>query len=235
MKLVTSFLLLLNLDIPETLDSLLFLLFLRLLDLGYTQGEERKWQELEGVFGTGAVGDGGKKGILLASLFIGRRLEGTDCAFDWARLSDTVYNWEAAESHTLEHVLALLLKDTSALLEILALEKVCDSKCLGFRWSRSDGLLLLLLLLHLLLLHLLCAHLLLHLVLAHGLSLELLDILRNAHAGLLGLDGQLTLHGLNLLGSGLLTGLESGRHQNGLTLLLTGLAWLAGRALLLRW
>ena len=72
---------------------------------------------------------------------------------------------------------------------------------------------LLLLLLHLLLLHLLCTHLLLHLVLAHGLGLELFDVLRDRHASLLRLNSELTLHGLDLLGGRLLARLKSCGHQ----------------------
>lgn len=131
---------------------------------------------------------------------------------------------------TFEHVLALLLEDASTDLKILALKEVGNSDSLRFGRAGGDGLLLLLLLLHLLLLHLLLAHLLLlHHVLAHGLSLELLDVLWDSHAILLRLDGQLTLHSLDLLRSGLLAGLESGRHQ--VDLWLTGLRL----ALLLRW
>ena len=85
---------------------------------------------------------------------------------------------------------------------------------------------LLLLLLHLLLLHLLCTHLLLHLVLAHGLGLELFDVLRHRHASLLRLNSELTLHGLDLLGGRLLARLKSCGHQVDL--------WLALRLTLLR-
>jgi len=134
---------------------------------------------------------------------------------------------------TFEHVLALLLKNTCANLEILALEEGCNGDSLGLGRAGGDGLLLLLLLLHLLLLHLLLAHLLLLHVLTHGLGLELLDVLRDGHAVLLRLDGQLTLHGLDLLGSGLLTGLESCGHQVDLWLALLGLALLRRHLLLL--
>lgn len=95
----------------------------------------------------------------------------------------------------------------------MAAEEVCEGDGDGVRGSRDNGLRLSLLLVLvgmgmlvpvatalglLLLLHGLHPRLLL----LHGLSFEMLDELGDRHAGLLGVDGELALHGSNLLGRG---------------------------------
>lgn len=55
---VASLLLLLNLDVPETLDSLLLLLFSGCFDFGDAKGEKGEREQFECVLGAGAIGDG---------------------------------------------------------------------------------------------------------------------------------------------------------------------------------
>lgn len=116
---------------------------------------------------------------------------------------------------TLEHVFALAIEDAGARLEVLAAEKGGQGEGEGIRGSGDDGLWLALLvlvlvfalllrLLHLLLLHVLLLHP--HLLL-HGLLAEVVDELGHRHAGLFGVDGELALHGRDLLGGGHLPGL----------------------------
>lgn len=120
----------------------------------------------------------------------------------------------------LEHILALLLEDAGAHLEILAAEEVGDGECFGFGRSGRDGNLLAWLrasltlgsLLGLLLLH----HLLPLLLLHHGLLLDALDVLRDRETGLLSLRCYLLLHLADLLWCGLLAGLELGHARRGL-------------------
>ena len=82
MELVASFLLLFDLDCPETLDTLFLLLFGWLFDLGHTEGKQREGEELEGVFGAGAIRDFGQEGVLLAGFLVCRRVEGANGTFD---------------------------------------------------------------------------------------------------------------------------------------------------------
>lgn len=216
---VLGVLLLLDAHRPLALDALALLgrrvvVALVLVRLGDAQGEHRHGQQLERVFERGAVRDLGQGGVLLAGLFVGGRLEGAEGALDWAGSAGAMVHED--EELTLEHVLALAIEDAGARLEVLAAEKGGQGEGEGIRGPGDDGLWLALLvlvlvlvfgllrLLHLLLLHVLLLHP--HLLL-HGLLAELVDELGHRHAGLFGVDGELALHGRDLLGGGHLPGL----------------------------
>lgn len=78
---------LLDADGPLTLDALglcvcvAFVTGLR-VDFGDAEGEEREREELEGVFGGGAVVDFREERVLGAGFLVGGGLKGSDCAFD---------------------------------------------------------------------------------------------------------------------------------------------------------
>lgn len=85
---VISFLVLLNLDVPEALDVLLLAVVVALvsrrvaLDLGDAERKERERKELECVLGRGAVGDFREEGVLGASFLVGGGLEGANSTLD---------------------------------------------------------------------------------------------------------------------------------------------------------
>jgi hypothetical protein len=67
---VVGFLVLLDPDVPQTLDVLLlgvvvaFVSWRIAVDFAHSKGEERKWEELERVLGRGAVMDFRQEGVL---------------------------------------------------------------------------------------------------------------------------------------------------------------------------
>lgn len=82
-----DFLVLLNLDGPLALDSVLgfgvIVSFVR-IDLAHSQREKRKGEELEDVLSGGAVGHGWEERVLLCGGFgVGGRLDGADGSFDY--------------------------------------------------------------------------------------------------------------------------------------------------------
>ena len=121
---------------------------------------------------------------------------------------------------TFEHVFPLTVEDTCAGLQILTPQEVGEGDGDGVRRAREDGLGLALLVRVLVIvtmtvaaLSLLALHLFhVGLLLLHGLPLEMLDELGNCHAGLLGVDCDLALHGSDLLGRGHLPGHWSTLH-----------------------
>jgi Flp pilus assembly protein TadB len=67
---VVCFLVLLDFDVPEALDTLLLAVVVAFMagrvavDLGYAKGEKREGKQFESVLGGGAVVDFGKEGVL---------------------------------------------------------------------------------------------------------------------------------------------------------------------------
>lgn len=83
MQIVFAVLLLLDSNSPETLDTLglvrtrRVVVSLMRVDLSDPESEERHRKELEGVLERGAVSNRRQQGVLLAGLFICRRLQST--------------------------------------------------------------------------------------------------------------------------------------------------------------
>jgi hypothetical protein len=115
------------------------------------------------------------------------------------------------DKSTFEHILTLSIEDTCSHLQILSFEEVCDGECCRVWRTRIDGLLLLLLLLLDLGLLLLGSCLL-----CNSLLFQLLNELRDGHASFLSIGSELSLHGLDLFWSWLLSGLQSGLGAMGL-------------------
>ncbi len=93
MEIFTAFLLLLDLNGPETLNSLGFvgaggvvMAFVG-IGFGYAEGEQREREELECVFEGGPVGDFWEEGVLAAGFGVCWRLEGSKCTFDYELVS----------------------------------------------------------------------------------------------------------------------------------------------------
>lgn len=79
-----GFLVLLDLDGPESLDSVLGLGVVVpsvRVDFCDAECEEGEWEEFEGVFGGGAVGYRGELRVLFACFGVFGGFEGADCAF----------------------------------------------------------------------------------------------------------------------------------------------------------
>lgn len=82
-------LLLLNLDIPLALDTLLGLLSVgsAVVDLDDSEREHAERQQLECVLQRSSVGDFGQEGVLLACLFVGGGLDGAEGTFHCIELA----------------------------------------------------------------------------------------------------------------------------------------------------
>lgn len=208
MRVVICRLVLLYAHCPQALDALLLPVVVALVrvDFGNTESEQGEREQLERVFCAGAVGDGWEFGVLGTGFFVRVGLQDANGAFDYdSRQLKLSIGAMTSKRLTPKHVFALFVEETCPALEVLVAEKVGYSKRFRCGRTRLDRLsllrwpstLLLGLLLRLLLHHLL-------LVLAHCLRLELLDVLRDSHAMLLSLGGELALHKGNLLGSWLL-------------------------------
>lgn len=166
--LVVGLLLLLDLDSPQALYSLLLLVVVALVagifvDLGHAESKEGEREELECVFGCHAVVDFWEESILGSSLLVCVRVESSNCPL-----------------HA-EHVLPLLLEYARPGLQVLRLEELRHSQCLRLGRSRLYWLLLSLLLRLLLLLSLLLLSVHLRL-LAHCQFTEFLGVFLNAQA-----------------------------------------------------
>lgn len=75
---------LLNADVPQALDALLFavrMAFMRIYFID-AEGEHGQREELEGVLGAGAVVDFREDGVLGAGFLVGIGVEGADGALD---------------------------------------------------------------------------------------------------------------------------------------------------------
>jgi hypothetical protein len=192
-----------DLDSPLTLDTLRLLAIGACLGLNLRNSKRKhtQRQQLEGVLERGSVGDFGKKGVLLTGLLVSGGLEGSEGSLDS------------------EHVLSLAVQDNCSGLEILATEECSESE--GFWVGRSWGdrlgatLLLLWVRVSVRVVMIMTTALLLCLLRSHahlflGLSLDVFNKLRDSHAVLLGVDGKLTLHCLDLLGCWSLSGLRHG-------------------------
>lgn len=88
-----GFLVLLDLDVPETLDALLLAVVVALVtgcvavDFGDAECEEGEREQFECIFGRGAVVDFGEEGVLCAGFLVGGGLENANCALDWVVVS----------------------------------------------------------------------------------------------------------------------------------------------------
>lgn len=88
MELFSAFLLLLNLDGPESLDALdlvrsrgVVVAFMG-IDFGDTEGEHGEGQQLEAVLERCAVGDFWEERVLLAGFLVGRGLDSSERTFN---------------------------------------------------------------------------------------------------------------------------------------------------------
>jgi len=84
---VVGFLVLLDTDVPLTLDALLLAVGMALVRiyLVHAESEHGEREELEGVFGAGAVVDFGENGILGACFFVGVGVEGANGTLDCSK------------------------------------------------------------------------------------------------------------------------------------------------------
>jgi hypothetical protein len=88
-ELLSTFLLLLNLDCPEALYTLRLMcswcvvVSFMGIAFGYSESKEGEWKELEGVFKGGAVRDLGEEGVLLAGFGVCWRFKSPECTLNW--------------------------------------------------------------------------------------------------------------------------------------------------------
>lgn len=87
MQVIADDLLLLNLDVPETLHPLNLTMSMAVVlsvhDFADAEGEEVEGEETEGVVSVGDGLDFGEEGVLCGGFLVGIGLEGANGSLDW--------------------------------------------------------------------------------------------------------------------------------------------------------